>query len=50
MEETDIIMSEEKKQRLREYQRNHREAKKHHNFFICIFFSLYKNEKRIDLQ
>ena len=51
-------MPEEKKQRLKEYQRNYREniketivrLKKQHIFFICIFFSLYKNEKRIGLQ
>ena len=37
-------MSEEDKQRLKEYQRNYREAKKPKKFFIYIFL-LYKNEK-----
>ena len=31
MQKTDIIMSEEKKQKLREYQKNYREAKKSYN-------------------
>ena len=29
MEKTDIITSEEKKKKLKEYQKNYREAKKH---------------------
>ena len=38
-------MSEEDKQRLQEYQRNYHGVKK-----STYFFTLYKNEKRIDLQ
>ena len=43
-------MSEEKKQRLKEYQRNYHEVKKSSQFLFVFFFSLYKNEKRIGLQ
>ena len=45
-------MCKEMKEELKEYQRNYRETKKlknQHNFFI-VFFSLYKNEKRVGLQ
>ena len=31
-------MSEENKQRLKEYQKNYREAKNQHNFFLAFFF------------
>ena len=43
-------MSEERKQRLKEYQKNYREAKNSTKPFYLYFFSLYKTEKRIDLQ
>ena len=43
-------MSEETKQRLKEYQKIIVRLKIQQNFFVCIFFSLYKTEKRIDLQ
>ena len=36
-------MSKEDRQRLKEYQRNYCRAKKQYNFFICIFFHIYKN-------
>ena len=42
-------MSEEENQRLKEYQKNYCESEKSKCFFHC-FFSLHKNEKRIDLQ
>ena len=50
MEETDIKLSEEKKQKLKEYQKNYCKAKKvsknQHIFslfvFFFFFFSLYK--------
>ena len=42
-------MSEGKKEELKEYQWNYRKAKESTQFFICIFFSLYKNEKRVGL-
>ena len=38
MEETYHIMSEEKKQRLKEYQRNYREVKKTSIIFFFFFY------------
>ena len=40
-------MCEENKQRLKEYQKNYREAKKSTEFFYFPFFILYKMERKI---
>ena len=40
-------MSEEDKQRLKEYQRNYCAAKNYHNFFYLYFFSIYKMRKEL---
>ena len=40
-------MCEENKQRLKEYQKNYREAKKSTEFFYLPFFTLYKMERKI---
>ena len=52
MEETDIKLSEEKKQKLKEYQKNYCKAKKisknQHIFSLFVFFfHCTKNWKRI---
>ena len=40
-------MSEEDKQRLKEYQKSYHRAKNLHKNFILVFFTLYKMEAKI---
>ena len=42
-------MSEEDKQRLKEYQKNYHKSKKSTQFFICLFYNNIKNGTRNSL-